>query len=477
MFIQAMRGLLTAILLIMLGSTLVAAPYAALVMDARTGKVLHQDSADTKLHPASLTKMMTLYLVFTEVRAGRLKLDQKITISRKAASQPPSRLGLKPGQKIALRYLIRATAVKSANDAAMALAEAVSGSQSAFAKRMTETARAMGMSRTTFKNPHGLTQSGHMSTARDMAVLGRRLFYDFPEYYNIFARRSTNAQVKTVHNTNRRLLQAYEGADGIKTGYTRAAGYNLVASARRGQERVIVSVFGGRSSAWRNERVAELMDLGFRKAPTYAQVRKPTRLVLSAPGNKITVAQAPKRAEQLKTSTRPVVRNFSTTVDEEALLVAMAVGEALSEASTKAVPQDPAGRKLPQVDAAATQARLSDPVDFAVFRPQPRPSDLRVVRTAAAETKPTPAVTRKRAGNWVVQLGGTHNRSDAERLLLTTALQEMEALEGSSRRLAPTSTRGRYLAQFVGLPKPMAEKACARLAARQTACQVVAIGG
>ncbi|MEO0913065.1 MAG: D-alanyl-D-alanine carboxypeptidase family protein, partial [Pseudomonadota bacterium] len=228
MSFQAARGLMLALFITMYGVPSHAAQYAALVMDARTGKVVHSENADTQLHPASLTKMMTLYLVFSEIRAGRMHADQKVTISRFAASKPPSKLGLRAGQKIELKFLIRAAAVKSANDAATALAEAVSGSEAAFARRMTETARLMGMSRTTFRNAHGLTQRGHLSTARDMAVLGRRLFYDFPEYYNLFSRRSTNAKLATVRNTNRRLLDAYPGADGIKTGYTNAAGFNLV---------------------------------------------------------------------------------------------------------------------------------------------------------------------------------------------------------------------------------------------------------
>lgn len=155
-----------------------AAPYAAMVMDARTGEVLHSRNADTRLHPASLTKMMTLYVAFEAIRLGEISLDTSVRISRFAASEPPSKLGLRSGQKIKLRYLIRAAAVKSANDAATAIGEAISGSEAAFAKRMTRTARALGMTNTTFRNAHGLTQSGHLSTARDMTVMGRRLFFD-----------------------------------------------------------------------------------------------------------------------------------------------------------------------------------------------------------------------------------------------------------------------------------------------------------
>jgi D-alanyl-D-alanine carboxypeptidase len=256
-----------------------AAPFAAYVMDARTGEELYSRNADTRLHPASLTKMMTLYIAFQDIEAGRISPDTMITISENAASQPPSRLGLRAGQTVALRYLIRAAAVKSANDAATAIGDHIGGSEAAFARRMTETARAMGMSNTTFRNANGLTRDGHLSTARDMSILGQRLFYDFPQYYNIFSRRTTDAGLAEVNNTNRRFLDAYEGADGIKTGFTNAAGFNLTASAERGGVRIIATVFGGTSTANRNAKVAELLDIGFDRAPRNADV-----LIAQAPG-------------------------------------------------------------------------------------------------------------------------------------------------------------------------------------------------
>ncbi|OYX44556.1 MAG: hypothetical protein B7Z02_05370 [Rhodobacterales bacterium 32-67-9] len=254
-----------------------AAPYADFVIDARTGEVLHQDNADTRLHPASLTKMMTLYIAFEAIEYGEISLDSKVTISKHAASQPPSRLGLKPGQTIALRYLIRAAAIKSANDAATAIGEAIEGSEPAFARRMNRTAKLLGMKRSTFVNANGLTAAGHLSTARDMTMLGRHLFYDYPQYYNLFSRTSADAGVAQVAHTNSRFLAAYKGADGIKTGYTAAAGFNLTASAQRGNKRIIATVLGGKSTASRNARVAELMDLGFGKAPNRATVQKPAR--------------------------------------------------------------------------------------------------------------------------------------------------------------------------------------------------------
>jgi D-alanyl-D-alanine carboxypeptidase len=252
-----------------------AAPYAAVVMDARSGEILFARNHDTRLHPASLTKMMTLYIAFEAVKNGEITLDTMVTVSRNAASEPCSCLGLRAGQRIALRYLIRAAAVRSGNDAATAIGEAISGSEAAFAARMTRTARAMGMTNTTFRNAHGLTHSEHLSTARDMTILGRQLFFDYPQYYNLFSRRSTHAGIAEVVNTNRRFLDAYRGADGIKTGYTRAAGFNLVGSAERDGKRIIATVFGGQSVAWRNAEMAKLLDMGFARAPVRVAVSRP----------------------------------------------------------------------------------------------------------------------------------------------------------------------------------------------------------
>ena len=244
-----------------------AAPYADFVMDARTGEVIRARNADTHLHPASLTKMMTLYIAFQAIQRGEITLDTEVTVTQEAAGMPPSRLGLREGQRIAMRYLLRAAAVKSANDAAAAIGIGLAGSREAFAARMNATAAAMGMTNTHFVNMNGLTAEGHYSTARDMSVLGRHMIYDFPQYYNLFSRRSADAGMAEVANTNRRFLDAYEGADGIKTGFTNAAGYNIVASAQRGNVRIIATVFGGTSTANRNARVAELLDLGFASAP------------------------------------------------------------------------------------------------------------------------------------------------------------------------------------------------------------------
>jgi D-alanyl-D-alanine carboxypeptidase len=322
---------LAAITALLAASPLRAAPYASIVIDARTGEVLYAENADTRLHPASLTKMMTLYIAFEEIQRGNISLDTMVTISKHAAAQPPSRLGLRSGQKISLRNLIRAAAIKSANDAATAIGEAISGNEADFARRMTRTAKALGMSNTTFKNAHGLTASGHMSTARDMTILGRHLFYDYPQYYNLFSRRSVDAGLATVNNTNRRFLDAYEGADGIKTGYTVAAGFNLTASADRGGKRLIATIFGGKSTADRNAKMMKLLDVGFGKAPRNAPVNPPdapsyqggeemlvadTDLPITADGAGKTV----RASMQITTSLRPQARPGAASAPPETVV-------------------------------------------------------------------------------------------------------------------------------------------------------------
>lgn len=259
-----------------------AGQFAAYVMDARTGQTLYSENADTRLNPASLTKMMTLYIAFAEIEAGHISLDTMITVSKNAAAQPPSRLGLKAGQKIALRYLIRAAAVKSANDAATAIGDALAGNQEKWGQRMTSTARKLGMKNSTFHNANGLTQKGHLSTARDLTILGRHIFYDFPQYYNIFSRKTTDAGLATVANTNHGFLNSYEGADGIKTGYTNAAGFNLTASAERNGVRLIGTVIGATSSADRTAKVSALFNAAFKKAPKNAPVA-PSQMATADP--------------------------------------------------------------------------------------------------------------------------------------------------------------------------------------------------
>lgn len=441
-----------------------AAPYAAMVMDARTGEVLHSRNADTQLHPASLTKMMTLYIAFQAVERGEIGLDDMVTITPLAANEPPSKLGLVTGQRIQFRYLIRAAAVKSANDAATAIGIALEGNEAAFARRMTATAQAMGMSRTTFRNAHGLTESGHMSTARDMTVLGRHMIYDYPQYYNIFSRITTDAGVRDVANTNRRFLNAYRGADGIKTGYTRAAGFNLVASAERGQERIIATMFGGSSTAQRNARVAELLNMGFARAPATAQLNRPTPVGPQGSGGND--APAPGTAGRTLRVNGLVARSLRP--------VARPVPEA------PAAPE--VAEELLAVNGDAVQNVVADVLETVATAPEEspapptRPTD--VVLTAIQQASPLPTepevVTRiSTSGSrlWGINVGRYNTQYQAERVLLRVALNEMSTLDGSLRRVRSTS-RG-HDANFMGLTRDGAERACARLQARGTTCFMI----
>ncbi len=501
-------GLIPALLIVFLLVPLqiAAAPYAAMVVDARSGEVLHSRNADTRLHPASLTKMMTLYVAFQAVERGEITLDTMVRISQKAAAEPPSKLGLRAGQRIKLRYLIRASAVKSANDAATAIGEAISGSEAAFARRMNRTAKAMGMTRTTFKNAHGLTESGHLSTARDMTTLGRHLFYDFPDYYNLFSRRTTHAGIKEVYNTNRRLLNAYRGADGIKTGYTRAAGYNLVASAERGQERIIATVFGGSSGAARNARVAELLDMGFRRAPSRVAVRKPAAPAYVPEG---TTSKTVRVVRAVTRSIRPLPRPDRSAPDA-AVLVAMkteveqamedidvAAARATEGTVTEASEPDPASTETASapvaeeptaetvvatapddnlVDQAIEVARASaDPM--VIPAPPPRPTRLDLAEVDPLSPQEPEVVTRFSTSggrHWGINVGHYGTRHQAERILLQTALVELTTLDQALRKVV--QRKGGFDANFVGLSEDQAALACRRLAARNVACETLGPG-
>ncbi|MBA84875.1 D-alanyl-D-alanine carboxypeptidase family protein [Thalassobius sp. S69A] len=470
-------------LLIVVPASVRAAPYAAMVMDARTGEVLHSANADTRLHPASLTKMMTLYLAFQAVERGEISLDTMVRISRNAAAEPPSKLGLRAGQKIKLRYLIRAAAVKSANDAATAIGEAIEGSEAAFARRMNRTARAMGMTRTTFKNAHGLTRQGHLSTARDMTILGRHLLYDYPQYYNLFGRKTTDAGLRTVNNTNRKFLSAYRGADGIKTGYTRAAGFNLVASAERGRERVIATVFGGRSTATRNAKVAELLDLGFRRAPSRVALRKPAKPGYTGSGPAGTPGGSGKTIRlvtAVKQSLRPHPRPGSA---QAPVLVAVKddINDALKEVMAEKKPAT-APPALPKESLPVQLADTNTPT------PRMRPSGLVLASTgeqkravedalASAAVEEREVVTRLSTSggrHWGINVGRYPSSYAAEKVLVKTALAEMATLEGSLRKVV--NRKGGFDANFMGLTREKADLACRRLQARQVTCFMIGPG-
>ncbi len=236
--------------------------YAALLLDAGTGEVLYARQPDAERFPASITKVMTLYLVFERLAAGQIRLDDPVTISAYAASQRPSRLGLKPGQTLSVDQAIRALTTKSANDIAVAIAEHVAGSEAQFARLMTHRARALGMANSRFVNPSGLPDSRQVTTARDIATLSLALIRDFPQYYPYFQQQQFVFQGRAMPNHNH-LLRTMPGVDGIKTGFTNAAGFTLAASAVRDGRRLVAVVLGSPTRPGRDANVEALLASGF----------------------------------------------------------------------------------------------------------------------------------------------------------------------------------------------------------------------
>jgi D-alanyl-D-alanine carboxypeptidase len=259
--------------------------YSSIVIEAGSGQVLESANPDALRHPASLTKLMTLYMVFEALRDRRIRLDQYVPVSARAAAMEPTKLGLQPGTRITVEQAILGLVTKSANDAAAALGEMLGGSEDRFAQMMTLRARALGMTHTTFVNASGLPDANQLTTARDMAILARRLISGFPGYYRYFSTPSFVWQQHVITNHDH-LLTEYPGADGMKTGYTRDSGYNLVSSAVRGGVRLVGVVLGAGGPGERDAHMMSLLDQG------YGQMDVPTDRMPAAPTSHGLIATA-----------------------------------------------------------------------------------------------------------------------------------------------------------------------------------------
>jgi D-alanyl-D-alanine carboxypeptidase len=282
-----------------------SARYADIVLDAHTGQVLHEVNADTRTYPASLTKLMTLYLAFEALDSGRITLDQTVPVSAHAAAQAPSKLGLITGERIAYRDLLLGLVTKSANDAAVVVGEGLGGTEPKFADLMTEKAHVLGMNDTTFKNASGLPNLRQQTTARDMAKLAMALQRDFPQHYHYFSTREFTYKGLT-HKNHNNLLGKVEGLDGMKTGFIQASGFNLVASAERSGRRYIAVVLGGETPKSRDKEVAMLLDQAF--AGTLSQSMTRVAALPNQPSKNL----AAKR-ETTKTKTVASAKTFKTT--------------------------------------------------------------------------------------------------------------------------------------------------------------------
>src|SRR5216683_3055843 len=260
--------------------------FSSIIVDGNSGATLSANNPDGSRHPASLTKIMTLYLLFERLDAGKMKLDTEMDVSEHASEQAPTKLGLRPGQSIAVEDAIKGLVTRSANDAAVVIAEAIGGSEDDFAKLMTRKARALGMVRTVYRNASGLPDDEQVTTARDQATLGRAIQDRFPRYYRYFSTTAFNYHGHSIRNHNK-LLGNVEGVDGIKTGYTRASGFNLVTSMRRGNRHLVGVVLGGRSGGSRDaimrNLLAENLEKGATNGTVAAASAEPAMAALPAP--------------------------------------------------------------------------------------------------------------------------------------------------------------------------------------------------
>ncbi len=392
------------------GSLTTESKYAAIVVDANSGEVLYAKKADSPRYPASITKIMTLYLAFEAISQGRLHLNEYIPVSRHAAGQAPTKLGLRAGQSIQVDDAIRATAVKSANDMAVALAERIGGSEPRFAALMTLRAQELGMTQTHFANASGLPDRQQLSSARDIAILSRAVMRDYPQYYAYFGQKQFVFNGQSLKNHNG-LLGKMPGVDGLKTGFTAASGFNLAASAVRDNRRLIAVVLGGNSTAARDNHVEDLLDTGF----DVLRRRKN--------GERITIAQNLFEEEPTGVLSRPPVEQGSGDQDGLKILVSN---------------QD----EQPPVQVGAT-------------------------RTASK-----PKTAAKATGNWSVQVGAFRSRKQAQTHLKAVSKKFRSQLAVYETSV-DAAVNGYFRARFEGLSAAAAQQACAALAARRMSCMVL----
>ena len=457
------RGFLSLLLVAALAATPTTAPlvaqsadnarYAAIVVDAESGEVLFARHADSRRYPASITKVMTLYLTFEALAEGKVRLNDVITVSPRAASQPPSKLGLAAGQTITVDDAMRAVAVRSANDIAVALAEHVGGSQERFAAQATLKARELGMTQTRYVNPNGLPDARQLTSARDLAILARAVMRDYPQYYRYFGQHDWVYQGREYRNTNG-LLRGGAGYDGMKTGYTNASGYNLAASAVRDGRRLITIVLGGRSTASRNAHVAALMDTGFEVERARAR------------GQNIQVAQTFFESRGFgigPDSGGPVEYASAEPVEDQ--------GGAVSYVSLATAPPEPARvtpapserPAAPIVRAEARGGDLTASLNGAAPRAAPPPAG----RPAARPPTRQPAD----AGRWAVQVGAFREEAVAGDWL-TEVNRRFRSQFASAERTVQNAS-GWYRSRFTGMTEQAAQAACAALAERRVTCMVI----
>jgi D-alanyl-D-alanine carboxypeptidase len=493
-----------------------APPTASIVIDGNSGAVLEESNPDALRHPASLTKVMTLYLLFERLDAGKIRLDTPLKVSEHAAEQAPTKLGLKPGQSIAVEDAIKAVVTKSANDVAVVIAENLGGSEQAFAAQMTQKARALGMSRTTYVNASGLPDDDQITTARDQALLGRAIQDRFPRYYRFFSTTAFSFHGRTIRGHNH-LLGSVPGVDGIKTGYTRASGFNLITSVHRDSRFIVGVVLGGRSAFERDAHMRALIDSNIRlaaarrTAPVLAErgeakyalasIKPPARMVgrkAPSPADPMPTPGAGARATPGSSDPiRPVLVKtipYRTVTVRSASMTPMPilvpVGEAARRAPQPAQPIAEPIQRAAEPSPPIAEARPNEvlaqalpaeaPHAIIVREPTPLPLTPKPDRAPAETAKAAPvkqaalpaAPPPHAHGGWVIQIGAYDGEQEA-RQHLSEARSKVHAALAAADPFTERVQKGDkalYRARFAGFDKATAEAACRQLKHNDFAC-------
>lgn len=461
-------------------------PYSAIVVDATTGEVLMARQADSIRHPASLTKMMTLYMTFDAIEHGTIRMNDRIRISSHAASMSPSKLGLPVGSSIRVEDAIKAIVTKSANDVAAALGEKLAGSERSFATRMTRKAKELGMSRTNFRNASGLPDPQQVTTARDMAKLAMALLRDYPSYYHYFGVRNF-AYNGSVHVNHNRLLGEYPGLDGIKTGYINASGFNLVASAKQNGRRLVGVVFGGRTWRSRNAHMVKLLDEGF------AEIKRRGDIQVASINAPIQV---------------PIPLPPPMMDDERGVNIPVIARDDETDSAEETIPYSPADAQkiISMIDQVQEQTEDNEKVIAAAPLPAPRPTleihqmvavtpanenrtnniatppagaartvmQLRIPRSQLPKGIATSQIASSNPLGWSVQVGAFQSRAMTDQALRTAQSRLPVNLQHGQAVIVPQSTGDGlvFRARLQGYDEIQANAACAHLGS----CLVVAPG-
>ena len=426
------------------------AAYADIIMDAETGQILHQTDPDGLRHPASLTKMMTLYLTFQALEKGDLGINQYLPISSNASEQSPSKLGLRPGQRIRVEDAILGLVTESANDAAVVLGEWLGGSEEDFGQLMTRQAHALGMLHTQFKNPSGLPDPDQITTAHDMAILGHALIYHFPQFYPYFSHDHFVYQ-GLDHHTHNHLMDRYDGMDGIKTGYIRASGFNLVASAKRGNTRIIGVVFGGHSAIARDNLMAELLDDAFDRDQK-GQPSQPLHLAKAVPPS--TFAQGDSSDNEDGTDGYTVLPPKTASPPAPTPIQPASAPPVSAPAPTPTPASAPPPAPIVKNNAAKTEAPLPAPVK--------------------QEEVSKPKIVDKN-NNWGIQIGA-YSDPDIGRQAVASVVNAMPKLLGTGEpqiQKVVVSGTSMYRARLMSLDQKTAQGVCSYLVQHGQGCLTV----